>query len=258
MSSRYGVREIANVVFKDIATGKPVLYLESLKTSSTEVTADANYARGGRGNPKRLMWESNKEVMYNMQDALISAEALAVLAGTTVTSKVKQVQYKEVLTLSSSKTVTLTKTPTAQSGYSMFIFLTQEGYDIGITIPVNATNGYQIAGTTITFAGTVDSHLFVEGDKVIIDYYYDSAATAKEIIIDSGKFAGYYKVEADTIWTRETDGALLPAKFTMPRVKIASSFTISNASEGDPSVFDFKAECFPDSANQMAIIDIIE
>lgn len=44
--SRYGVREIANVVFKDIATGKPVLYLETLTTSSTEVTADAVYARG--------------------------------------------------------------------------------------------------------------------------------------------------------------------------------------------------------------------
>ena len=39
--SRYGIREIANVVFRDIATLKPVLYLETLKTSSTEVTADA-------------------------------------------------------------------------------------------------------------------------------------------------------------------------------------------------------------------------
>lgn len=46
MGARYGVREIANVVFKEIATGEPVMYLETLATSSTEITADAVYARG--------------------------------------------------------------------------------------------------------------------------------------------------------------------------------------------------------------------
>ena len=256
--SRFGTREISNVVFKEIATGKPVLYLESLKTSSTEVTADASYARGGAGNPKRLMWESNKEVMYKMQDSLISPESLAMLVGTTVSAKVVKVHKKEVLTLNSSKEVTTTETPAVASTTPLFVFITVNGDDIGIAIPSNATNGYQLASKTLTFAGTVLSHELIAGDKVIVDYYYDSAATAKEIVIESGKFAGYYKIEADTLWRRETDGVDLPARFTMPKIKIASSFTIENAAEGEPSVFDFNCEAFPNSSNQMVIIDIIE
>ena len=256
--SRFGTREISNVVFKEIATGKPALYLESLKTSSTEVTADASYARGGAGNPKRLMWESNKEVMYNMQDSLISPESLAMLAGTTVATKVVKVHKKEVLTLDANLKVTITETPVIATATPMFVFLTVNGDDIGTTIPSNAVNGYTLAAKEFTFAGTVGGHLMATGDKVIVDYYYDSAATAKNIVIESGKFAGYYKLEADTLWRRETDGVDLPARFTMPKIKIASSFTIENAAEGDPSVFDFKCEAFPNSSNQMVIIDIIE
>lgn len=46
---RFGSREISNVVVKEIGTGKPVLYLESLTVSTMEQTAEATYARGGRG-----------------------------------------------------------------------------------------------------------------------------------------------------------------------------------------------------------------
>lgn len=251
-------REIANVVLKEIATGKPVLYLETLKTSSTEVTAEAAYARGGPGNPKRLMWESNKEVMYNMQDSLISPESFAMLAGTTVATKVVKVHKKEVLTLNTSKEVTITETPVIASATPMFVFVTQHGDDIGITVPSNATNGYQLAVKTLTFNGVVGGHTFAANNKVIVDYYYDSAATAKELVIEAGKFAGYYRLEADTLWKRESDGVDLPAKFIMPRIKMSSAFTISSAAEGDPSVFDFNCEVFPDSSDRMVIIDIIE
>ncbi len=229
----------------------------------------ANQAENnGRGNPKRIMWESNKEATYNMQDALISAESLAMLVGTAPEKDVLQVQKKDVLTIMPIEVddgvggtetvlqVELEETPTSESGYPLFVFLTEHGYDIGEEVPVSVDDaeGYEIDGKVITFIGEE----YKENDKVIVDYYYNSDTTAKRIVVDSSKFPGYYKLEADTIWTREHDGALLPAKFTMPRIKIASSFTIENAAEGDPSVFDFVAECFPDDQNRMVIIDIIE
>ncbi|GMX64386.1 hypothetical protein Elgi_36550 [Paenibacillus elgii] len=43
---RYGSREICNVVLKDIRTKEPVVYLESLTTSSLEFKANTVYARG--------------------------------------------------------------------------------------------------------------------------------------------------------------------------------------------------------------------
>ena len=44
--ARFGSREISNVVIKEIATKKPVLYLETLTVSSMEQTAEVTYARG--------------------------------------------------------------------------------------------------------------------------------------------------------------------------------------------------------------------
>jgi len=151
------------------------------------------------------MWESNKEVMFNMQDSLISAQSFSILSGTTVTTKQVKVHVKDVLTLNSSLQVTLTHIPSTTTAAPMFVFLTESGDTsaIGITAPANATNGYTIASQTMTFAGTVSSHLFVTGDVVIVDYYYDSAITAKEFVIDSSKFSGYYRIEADCLWSNK-------------------------------------------------------
>ena len=196
------------------------------------------------------MWESDKEVMYNMTDSLISPESLAMLAGTQVVTGAKPAHKKEVLTLGATGTATLTETPVVATATPMFVFETQEGYDIGTELAL--TTGYTIAGKVIT---VVDG---VAGDKIIVDYYYTSGTATQSITIEVDKFPGYYMLEAETLWTRETDGALLPALFTMPKIKFASAFSIENAATGDPATFDFNCECFPDSDNKMVVIDIIQ
>ena len=37
--------------------GKPVLYLDTLKVSTIEQTAESVDARGGKGNPKLVTWD---------------------------------------------------------------------------------------------------------------------------------------------------------------------------------------------------------
>jgi hypothetical protein len=43
---RYGSHEICDVILKNITTGEPVLYLETLKVSSLEQGSTTVYARG--------------------------------------------------------------------------------------------------------------------------------------------------------------------------------------------------------------------
>lgn len=243
--SRMGSREISNVVIKDITTKKPVLYLETLTVSSMEQTADAVYARGGAGNPKRIMWESNKEVMYNMTDALISPEGLSLLFGTEVVKGSKPRHYKEVKTLDADAKITLDHEPAPNT--DIFIFQTTNGDDIGTEV---TSEDYTITDSEITFTG------LTEGDNVIVDYYYTADTTSLEITVD--KFSGYYTLEADTLFRRESDGKDLPATYTMPKIKFASNVSIENAATGDPATFDFNAECFPNSDNKMVIIDVVE
>lgn len=59
MLKRYGIKEVCDVTFykiKDDGTaGEPVLYLDSLKVSTVEQTAENTSARGGKGNAELII-----------------------------------------------------------------------------------------------------------------------------------------------------------------------------------------------------------
>ena len=88
---KFGVREICDVVLKAKAPQKvgnkifyanePVLYFDTLKTSSMEGTATTVYAQGGRGNARLMAWDGERTVTFTMEDALISPEGFMILSG---------------------------------------------------------------------------------------------------------------------------------------------------------------------------------
>jgi len=97
---------------------------------------------------------------------------------------------------------------------------------------------------TITKTNADEAAGFV--GPVMVDYYIiKKASTVSEMQIDAGNFAGYYYVEADTLFRRQSDGKDLPANITFPNVKIQSNFTFSMAATGDPSTFTFTMDAFP-------------
>ena len=88
---KFGVREICDVVLKMKADdwfgklwlkkGMPVLYFDTLKTSTLEGAATTVYAQGGKGNPRLVAWEGDRTVTFTMEDALISPQSFSVLSG---------------------------------------------------------------------------------------------------------------------------------------------------------------------------------
>jgi len=83
------------------------------------------------------------------------------------------------------------------------------------------------------------------GNTVRIDCYTVHTDGAQEIQIDAENFAGFYYIEADTLFRDETTGQDLPAQFIIPRGKIQSNFTFTMANSGDPSTFTFTIDAFP-------------
>ena len=89
--AKFGVREICDVVLKAKATTKignrtfyknePVIYFDTLKTSSMEGAATTVYAQGGAGNSRLVAWEGERTVTFTMEDALISPEGFMILSG---------------------------------------------------------------------------------------------------------------------------------------------------------------------------------
>ena len=82
---RYGIKEVADVTFYHINdSGEPdypVLFLDTLKVSTIEQTAEQVDARGGKGNPKLITWDYGKEISVTIEDALFSPKSLAIMMG---------------------------------------------------------------------------------------------------------------------------------------------------------------------------------
>lgn len=88
---KWTIREAIDVYFKaksvfklgarTIRAGEPVLIFDTVKTSTLEVGADISYVTGGRGNARLLAFEGDKTLAFSFEDALLSNEGLAILAG---------------------------------------------------------------------------------------------------------------------------------------------------------------------------------
>ena len=83
---QYGIKEVADVTLYAIELDEndeeiyiPVLYLDTLKISSIEQTAEQTSARGGLGNPHLITWDYGKEITVNLEDALYTPASMSML-----------------------------------------------------------------------------------------------------------------------------------------------------------------------------------
>lgn len=253
---KFGVREICDVVFKAKADtkignttfkkGQPVLYIDTAKTSTVEGAATTVYATGGKGNTRLIAWEGEKTLTFTVEDALLSPIGFAVLSGAGLFKGTDQEEVHVHMTSTAAVSAT---------GEIDLTDALETEEKIDKTAPVFAIEAEEDGSLT----GTVISNLSVDetGKKltggtgtanktVFVDYYVTKkSANVSELQIDAGNFAGYYYVEASTLFRRQSDGVDLPAEITLPNVKIQSNFTFTMASTGDPSTFTFTMDAFP-------------
>ena len=288
---KFGVREIANVVFRAKADvqigdtkfvkGQPVLYIDSAKTSTLEGAATTVYAQGGRGNARLIAWEGEKTLTFTIEDALLSPLGFAILSGAGLikdpadSEEAKDVHvhttaYQVVSSNYIDLTDALGANETICETAPVFVIITEaDGSITGKTMQVKVGSEDLTVGTSTLKKGKYlapEDGTFAEAGKtVMVDFYvlrktYD----VSELQIDAENFAGYYYVEADTLFRRQDTGVDMPANITLPNVKIQSNFTFSMASTGDPSTFTFTMDAMPgytyfdNTKKVLCVIQIIE
>ena len=257
---KFGVREICNVVFRakdtmkigsaTFAKGQPVLFMDSAKTSTLESAATSVYAQGGRGNTRLVTWEGEKTLTFTVEDALLSPVSFAMLSGAGVVKGASgesgkvHVHMTTTTTVGDSGKVDLTSalgaTDTICKTAPIFIMEVEKD-DGSLTGKIfTATIDTNAKGLTIT------EEVPAAATPIMVDYYVlKDAAKVTELQIDAEKFAGYFYVEADTLFRAQKDGKDYPANITLPNVKIQSNWTFSMASTGDPSTFTFTMDAMP-------------
>lgn len=265
---RFGIREICDVVLRAKATqtlgsrkfykNEPVLYFDSLKTSSLEGAATTVYAQGGRGNTRRVAWEGERTLTFTMEDALLSMESFSILSGAGLmeASKEKPIYVHQTSQVEVKNTNTIVLPSLAcwngfkdrdnefyHGAADIFVMVLKNGeVNAEPCIPVEVVHdGEETILTCYSHEG-----ILPRGSVVLVDYYVKRIGSAQEITIDAEKFGGNYYLEASTLFRRESDGVDMPAEFIIPNCKVQSNFTFSLAASGDPSTFTFTMDAFPD------------
>ena len=87
---QYGIKEVADVTLYSIhkkkdGSGKvyyvPALFLDTLKISSAEKTAENVWAEGGLGNSRLICWDYGKQINVTLEDALCTPASLGLCWG---------------------------------------------------------------------------------------------------------------------------------------------------------------------------------
>ncbi len=284
---KFGVREICDVVFKTtdartigtraFAQYEPVLYIDTAKTSTMEGAATTVYATGGKGNSRLLAWEGEKTLTFTVEDALISPLSFSILSGAgladaTGTGISYHMTTEAPYNTATSVIVTKALADITTTGYTVLdpTGTNTKAYgtvvdDAGAVVrslgPVTSSSGtLDAAGVTFNWSGAT----ILSTEKVVVDYYVSkTGGTVRNITITPDQFAGYYYVEASTLFRDQNTGADYPAEFIIPKAKIQSNFTFTMAATGDPSTFSFVMDAFPGkikgtTTNVLAAIQVLE
>lgn len=279
---RYGIKEVADVTFYEInndgSPKLPVLYLDTLKVTTIEQTAEETEARGGKGNAALIAWDYGKEINVTIEDALFSAKSMAIMFGngavTTYNGDNAYIMKTEQFTASATGTLTDGTTTAALGWNNKYLapdgkeyskvnakFFTADGNKLGaaedyytVDNTVTETNFatkksglYTKSGDTYSSAASATysseaTYYTKETGNVIKGqtYFcsYDLLVDGAVIEVSANSFPGTYYVTGDTFARSEASGKDEFFQFIIPKAKVQSENTITLEAEGDPSVFN--------------------
>lgn len=260
--SKYGYRDITDVTFIDLATDKPVIFMDYLQTSSQAFGNEIVYAIGGRGAPKRVGFQSGNAMSMEMTSSLISPELLGIMLGTTVTTGVQYVPVTQKIT-ATANTFNLAATPYTSdlTTYPVTVAYAADGsvpsvHLTKVTSATPAATEFDLTGLVVT----VNSTTYASGGVFLVTYYKASTATNKRVKFESDKFAKAYKITGYTLWKNESDELSYPCRITIPKVQITiDGATLNSAMNGEPTTPVLKGEVLQTgTTTDMVIYDIDE
>lgn len=236
---KYGLKEVADVIFFDIATDRPVLVFDTLKVSNIENASESAEATGGKGNSPLVSWDYGRTATLTMQDALLSDQSLAMLAGTEVVTGegVPNITRYEVVVAGEAGAIK----PTHEVAGEVTAYDNKTGV-LGEPLVVTGE------------AGAMKATGATAGDRVAL--FYESVADEGSTLVtfQSDKFPSIYRVVGTSL-VRDTDGIDHPFQFRIPRAKLQSGFTFTMDPE-NVSTFDFNLQVLVDQGTRQ-LYDII-
>ena len=267
---KYAIKEVADVMFYELdskgAPSAPVLYLDTLKTSTLEQSSETVDATGGKGNVKLLSWDTNKELTLTLEDALFSAKSLGIMFGGRMEWKgtdqevLKTVRAKD-LTYNSTKDMLSFKIKNDTfyldaDKATAFSYKDSEGHDKVDPQPVTTPDWANMTNTADSAAGRVQPIEFATFDLldcVNADTNGTSIVTDGLTINVTAEFdSNTYYITGDTYARNYQSGQDEFLQFIIPKGKVsAEDVSLTMEADGDPATFSMSVKCLKANDNSM-------
>lgn len=274
---KYGIKEVANVYFEaldddpaaGVYAGDIVLFLDTLKVSTIETTAENTASQGGWGNPKLVQWDYGKEINITLEDALMSLESLRFMLGGAIKKPEENapviVRHTEEVVCEDNGVLPKPKDHLTNKEMNPKATINHPVRLINLTtgtrtqISTSDTNGLEVCGKAINFVNpaligmtpaveeggtpTATEQKTAKGDHIRI--FWEEVVTgaegqesAVEVTISPDTFPGTYRVVGDTFMRSEKTGKDEPFQFVINKAKVQSNVTLTLQAEGDPTTFE--------------------
>lgn len=184
---QYGIKEVADVCIYSIHKKQdnsgdvyyvPALYLDTLKVSSVEKTAENVWAQGGLGNSRLVCWDYGKQINLTLEDALCTPASLGLCWGGVLGADWKdgKLDQKLGITWNTDKVEKLERMekafyPRNNKETSTISYLLPQTAEDRKSTEINGiiTNSEVVDGTNISGYGMVKNHsykwkLYIESD----------------------------------------------------------------------------------------------
>ena len=252
---KYGIKEVADVTFYELDTnGKPknpVLYLDTLKVSTIEQTAQQTSATGGKGNAQLIIWDYGKEITLTLQDALYSPASMSAMLGSYEGNDFTK-GVKETKRIDRTEKCVAKRSFIVPAGNSKGVPSEGENTAQAVYIDLNTMQPYQDG------APIAEGEVYLKWTRSVA---YGDNSLGNTIEISAEKFPGTYKVVGDTYARSKATGEDQRFQFVIPQAKMSSEQTITLEAEGDPTVFDMTLTVLrPDDGVMVKLIqyDVVE
>ena len=258
---KYAIKEVADVMFYELdskgAPSAPVLYLDTLKTSTLNQSSETVDARGGKGNVKILTWDTNKELTLEMEDAVFSAISLGIMFGGTMTD----IQgHQEVLKTLKAADIDAS-TAAGETDYCVFMLKGQKYYIAKNRV---TTFGY-VAGSAVPTAVTTPNWETKNFDFATFDLLdctmsAEAAVLGTNTVVKNGieiKIAAEfgdntYYITGDTYARNVASGKDEFLQFIIPKGKVsAEDVSLTMEADGDPATFSMTVQCLKSESGSM-------
>ena len=275
---RYGIKEVANVYFEaldnepevNINKGDIVLYLDTLKVSTVETTAENVSAQGGWGNPKLVTWDYGKDINVTLEDAVISWEEMRILMGALM----KKGSTEQPLKIRKNALVSIDNE--GDWAIDKLVYTGDDTERAGLTdkgrhnLPATKLEKFKwidmtrgLRGTQVDFEeNKPDEYEDEKGNTIAYkvrifweDEASQEAKDATELVISPDRYPGTYRVVGDSLIRSEKTGRDEAFQFVINKAKMLSEVTLTMQAEGDPSTFNMTLNVLRDEdGNMMSLI----